>query len=112
MLENTLRFINTVVKPKPVFTIPPSDPDPIHHFSNRNFPSDNNIISYASKTSVNSCTSPQKSTPSLIPRSTNTPKKHANNTKAYPLNREHATPSRSVNLALYPVCETCRLIMF
>ncbi|KAJ7922071.1 hypothetical protein B0H13DRAFT_2317833 [Mycena leptocephala] len=35
MWENTLHLWNTVVKLKPEFTIPPSDPNPIHYFPTR-----------------------------------------------------------------------------
>ncbi|KAJ7687434.1 hypothetical protein B0H17DRAFT_688761 [Mycena rosella] len=78
MLETTRRFLNTVVKTKPAFTIPPSDPDPIHHFSTRNRRSANNFTSHGSKTSVNSWGTPQKRyLPSLDPVGTSTPRKPA-----------------------------------
>ncbi|KAJ6541922.1 hypothetical protein B0H19DRAFT_329312 [Mycena capillaripes] len=75
MLENTLRLWNTVVKLKPEFTIPPSDPDPIHHFSTRNRRSVNNFGSYASGlgTSINSLTSLQRT--SIAPAGPSTPRK-------------------------------------
>ncbi|KAJ7755069.1 hypothetical protein DFH07DRAFT_822810 [Mycena maculata] len=76
MLENTLRFLNTVVTPKPAFTIPPSDPDPTHNFSTRNRRSANNLTSHASGTSATSWASTQRaSTQSLAPVGTSTPRK-------------------------------------
>ncbi|KAJ6486211.1 hypothetical protein C8R47DRAFT_1129477 [Mycena vitilis] len=60
MLGNTVRLWNTVVKLKPEFSIPPSDPNPIHHFSTRTRRSANNISSYPSGTSFNSLASPQR----------------------------------------------------
>ncbi|KAJ6601397.1 hypothetical protein DFH09DRAFT_562310 [Mycena vulgaris] len=75
MLENARRFLNTVVNPKPVFTIPPSDPDPIHKFSTRTRRSGNTFTSHASKTSVDSWASPQRPPPSLGPVGTSTPRK-------------------------------------
>ncbi|KAJ7922060.1 hypothetical protein B0H13DRAFT_1866127 [Mycena leptocephala] len=45
MWENARRLWNTVVKLKPEFTIPPSDPNPIHHFSTRSRRSGHNVQS-------------------------------------------------------------------
>ncbi|KAJ7651482.1 hypothetical protein DFH06DRAFT_1299869 [Mycena polygramma] len=73
MLGNTVRLWNTVVKLKPEFSIPPSDPDPIHHFSTRTRRSANNISSYPSGTSFNSLASPQR--PSNARAGPSTPRK-------------------------------------
>ncbi|KAJ7279982.1 hypothetical protein C8J57DRAFT_1566992 [Mycena rebaudengoi] len=80
MLENTLRLLKTVVKRKPSFNIPPSDPDPMHNFSTGNRRSDNNFTSSASRTTVGS----PVSVALLLQICTPT------------LKREHGTPSRSV----------------
>ncbi|CAK5264395.1 unnamed protein product, partial [Mycena citricolor] len=60
MLENTLRFLTAVVKPKPTFTIPPSDPDPVHNFSMRDRNSSKNLSSYPSGNSITSWSSSQR----------------------------------------------------
>ncbi|KAF7347460.1 hypothetical protein MVEN_01502000 [Mycena venus] len=77
ILESTIRLSalwNTVVKIKPEFTFPPSDPDPLHHFSTRNRCFVNNFSSY---TSINSLASSKR-----LPVGTGTPRKPSNKDRA------------------------------
>ncbi|KAF7302626.1 hypothetical protein HMN09_00897100 [Mycena chlorophos] len=59
MLHDTIRFIGTIVMPAPDFFIPPSDSDPLHHFSTRDRRSANNLSTSASRTTMNSFASSQ-----------------------------------------------------
>ncbi|KAF7307291.1 hypothetical protein MIND_00523100 [Mycena indigotica] len=43
MLHDTILFLGTIVMPTPDFAIPPSDSDPIHHFSTRDRRSTSNL---------------------------------------------------------------------
>ncbi|KAK7063849.1 hypothetical protein R3P38DRAFT_3416401, partial [Favolaschia claudopus] len=73
MLDGSVRLSsvwNTVVKIHPDFTIPPSDPDPLHHFSTRNCRSVNNMNSCIG-TSINSLASLKRG--STLPLATKTP---------------------------------------
>ncbi|KAF8204316.1 hypothetical protein K438DRAFT_555911 [Mycena galopus ATCC 62051] len=83
MLHSTVRLStlwNTVVKINPEFTIPPSDPDPTHHFSTRNRRPVNNFGSYASGASLSSLASYKG--PSTTPVRTRTPRKPSSRGKA------------------------------
>ncbi|KAJ7808690.1 hypothetical protein B0H14DRAFT_2869090 [Mycena olivaceomarginata] len=77
MLDTTIRLStlwNTVVRVNPEFIIPPSDPDPMHHFSTRNRRSGPNFTSYPSGASINSLASSNLLAPPTTPVRARTPR--------------------------------------